>query len=93
VKTYLNHRLTGVWAFLVAITIVSWLVGRDHGGEYRANAAVTACVLAIAALKSQLVLQHFMEVGSGPVWLKRVAYGWVAGLSALVLVAYFGRMA
>lgn len=92
-NTYLYNRLTGVWAFLVAITTVSWLVGRGHGGEYRASAAVTACVLVIAALKSQLVLQHFMEVGSGPVWLQRVVYGWVGVLLAVLLAAYFGRLA
>ncbi len=92
-KTYLHNRLTGVWAFLVVITIVSWLVGRGHGGEYRTNASVTACVLVIAALKSQLVLQHFMEVGSGPIWLKRVTYGWVGVLLAVLLVAYFRRPA
>ena len=88
-KTYLYNRLTGVWAFLVAITIVSWLVGRGHGGEYRANAAVTLCVLAIAAAKSQLVLKHFMEVDSGPSWLKWTASAWVAGLLVLLLLAYF----
>jgi len=43
----------------------------------------------IAALKSGLVLQHFMEVGSGPVWLKRTAYAWVSALLALLLLAYF----
>ena len=88
-KNYFYSRLTVVWVFLVAIAIASWLVGRGHGVEYHANAAVTVCVLVIAALKSQLVLQHFMEVGSGPVWLERTAYAWVAALLALLLLAYF----
>ena len=88
-RAYLVNRLTIVWACLTAVTITSWLIGRGHGIDYRVNAAVTVSVLAMAAVKALLVFRSFMEVQVGPVWLKRTAYGWVAGLLCVPLIAYW----
>jgi hypothetical protein len=89
---YIRNPLTYVWAFLTAITIASWWIGRGHSVDYQLNPAVTVSVLAIAALKAQLVIRHFMEVRFGPAWLKRVAYGWVILLFLLLLAAYWARL-
>jgi len=88
---YLRNPLTWVWAFLTAITVASWWIGRGHGVGYQLNPAVTLGVLAIAALKAQLVIRYFMEVRFGPAWLKRLAYGWVILLFLLLLAAYWIR--
>jgi Prokaryotic Cytochrome C oxidase subunit IV len=84
-----SRRLIQVWTILTAVTILSWLIGRGHGGSYEVNPAVTAAVLVIAAVKALLVFQHFMEVRLGPAWLKRTIYAWAAGLPALLLLAYW----
>ena len=86
---YLRNRLTYVWAFLTAITLLSWWVGRSGGAELQVNAMVTAAVLIMAAVKAQLVIQYFMEVRTSPIWLKRTCYGWVALLLVLLLVFYW----
>jgi cytochrome c oxidase subunit 4 len=85
---YLRNPLTWVWAFLVAITVASWLIGRGQGAAYQIDAAITIGVLLIAAVKAQLVIRYFMEVRSAPLWLKRTAYGWNIVLLCLLLVFY-----
>lgn len=86
---FLRNTLTHVWAFLTAITVLSWWVGRAGGTEFQMNAWVTATVLVIAAVKAQLVIQYFMEVRTAPQWLKRTAYGWVGVVLLLLLGSYW----
>ena len=87
-RTYLRNSLTWVWAFLVAITIASWVIGRNHGAEFQPDAAITIGVLLMAALKAHLVIHHFMEVRDASAWLKRTAYGWNIALLCLLLLIY-----
>jgi caa(3)-type oxidase subunit IV len=86
--SYLRNTLTYVWAFLVAVTVASWFIGRGHGVEYHLDAAITIGVLVIAAVKAQLVIRYFMEVRHASAWLKRTAYGWNIVLLCLLLLFY-----
>jgi hypothetical protein len=72
-----SNRLVQVWAFAVLVTIASWRVAADGDHAFRVNAAVTAAVLLIAATKVWLVLRYFMEVRSGPTWLRWTCYSWL----------------
>ena len=85
---YLRNPLTYAWASLTAITIISWWLGRGHGGEYQLSATITYGVLIMAAFKALLVIAYFMEVRSGPAWLKITTYGWALCLPSLLLVSY-----
>jgi len=87
--TYLRNPLTWVWAFLAAVTVVSWSIGRGHGHAFQVDAAITIGVLLIAAVKAQLVMRYFMEVRAAPLWLKRTAYGWNIVLFCLLLLFYW----
>ena len=86
--SYLNNRLTHVWAFLTAITVASWWIGQSRGTGFQLDAAVTLTVLLMASVKAQLVIQYFMEVRSAPRWLKQTACGWNIGLLLLLLGVY-----
>lgn len=86
---YLRNPLTLVWAFLAAITVASWSIGRGHGDAYHIDAAITIGVLLIASVKAQLVIRYFMEVRSAPRWLKHTAYGWNLALLCLLLLFYW----
>lgn len=86
---YLRHPLTLVWAVLTVVTVVSWLTARDGGAVHQVSAAVTVVVLVSAAVKTQLVIWHFMEVRHSPRWLKLTANGWLVGLFVLLLGFYF----
>ena len=85
----IRNPLTIVWALLTTITIVSSLIALDGGAAHQINTTVTTVVLFIAAVKSQLVIWHFMEVRRAPVWLKATTSGWVVGLFTLLLSFYF----
>ena len=68
---------TRVWVLLLALTTVSVVLGNRAGGW----AALAPLLLALAVLKGQLVVDHFME-------LRRVRRRWRALLyTYLVLVA------
>ena len=47
------------------------------------NATVTVVVLLIAAVKTYLVIWHFMEVRHAPRWLKAVTGSWALALFSL----------
>lgn len=87
--TYLRHPLTIVWALLTLITVVSWLTARGGGAGHVVNATVTVVVLLIAAVKTQLVIWHFMEVRSAALWLRVTTMSWLVALFALLLSFYF----
>lgn len=82
----LRNRLTWVWAFLSVITVVSWGVSR--GAAFDINITVTLGVLVIAMLKAHLVMEYFMEVRTGPVWLKRACGTWVVALLVILVGVY-----
>lgn len=96
--TYIRNPLVLVWALLTVITVASWLTAREGGaahsgagdatGIYVVNPTVTVVVLAIAAVKTQLVLWHFMEVRRSPGWLKATTTAWLVVLFALLLGVY-----
>jgi energy-converting hydrogenase Eha subunit C len=88
----IRSPLTIVWALLTTITIVSSLIALDVGAAHQINTTVTTVVLLIAAVKTQLVIWHFMEVRRAPVWLKATTSGWVLGLFALLLGFYFAGL-
>lgn len=87
--TYLRHPLTFVWAVLTAVTVASWLTARDGGAGYRLDATVTVVVLLIAAVKTQLVIWHFMEVRRAPVWLQVTTHAWLLAVFGALLACYF----
>jgi hypothetical protein len=85
----IRNPLTIVWAVLTTVTLASWLIARDGGASHQINTTVTTVVLLIAAVKSQLVIRHFMEVRRAPIWLKATTSGWVIALFALLFGFYF----
>lgn len=87
--SYVRNPLTTAWALLAAVTLVSWLTARDGGSAHALSTPVTVVVLAIAAVKSQLVIWYFMEVRHAPRWLRAATAGWVVTLFALLLILYF----
>jgi hypothetical protein len=88
----IRNPLTIVWALLTTVTIASSLIALEGGAAHQINTTVTTVVLLIAAVKTQLVIWHFMEVRRAPVWLKATTSGWVLGLFTLLLSFYFASL-
>lgn len=81
--------LTGTWLVLVAITVLSWWLAPGHtGGHVEPSIPITVTVIALAVIKSRLIIRNFMEVRTAPLWLRRATDSWLAVLWTAVLVIY-----
>ena len=67
-----HARSTYVWVGLVAVTIVSWAVGAEHG----VGSAVAIIVLALAFIKVRFVGLDFMELRNAPLFLRAAFEGY-----------------
>ncbi|GAB3242694.1 cytochrome C oxidase subunit IV family protein [Mycolicibacterium hippocampi] len=80
----LKNRAGASWLFLVAATILSWLVGAEHG----TGSLVAVVVLAIAAIKVRLVGLDFMELRHAPIPLRAAFEFYCVGMWALLSGLY-----
>jgi hypothetical protein len=79
-------RVTWTWVLLCALTGVSWALAAER--RFTPTTALTMVVLAIAAMKTRLVIREFMEVRTAPRWLRRATDGWLAVLLAAIISLY-----
>ena len=87
----LRDRLFVVWLLLIAVTLLSAMIGGAHGFVSTGHGAVaTIAVLAIAFAKVWAVMFHFMEVRGAPRALKRLCGAWLLIVCAVLLSAYAG---
>jgi hypothetical protein len=91
--TYLRSPLTLVWVLLVAVTFVSWWVGARAARDGAAiSLPVTTVVVLIALVKARLVFWHFMEVRTGPSWLRAACGSWLVGVAVTLVALYAYRL-
>ena len=86
VKGTVTSRITWAWALLAALTVVSWVLAATH--RFSPSTAVTIVVLAIAAVKTRIVIRQFMDVQVAPHWLRRATDAWLAVLMAAIIGLY-----
>lgn len=88
---FLRDRFLVVWAFLVAVTLLSSAIGAPGGlGLIGSPAVVTFAVLAIAFVKVWLVMFNFMDVRRAPFALRALCTGWSAIALGVLLAIYAG---
>ncbi|WP_438943983.1 cytochrome C oxidase subunit IV family protein [Nocardia blacklockiae] len=81
--------ITLAWVALVVITLGSWWLAPGHSaGAAVASVPITVAVVALAFVKSRLIVRYFMEVRRAPVWLRRATDAWLVVLFAAVLGSY-----
>ena len=79
-----NSRATAVWVVLVVLTVVSFVVGADHG----TGADVALIVLTVAAVKVRLVGLDFMELRNAPLPLRFAFEGYCVASWTLLAGMY-----
>ncbi|BBZ64523.1 cytochrome C oxidase subunit IV family protein [Mycolicibacterium monacense] len=84
VSRLVRNRAGLTWLILVAATVVSWLVGADHG----TGSLLAVLVLAIAAVKVRLVGLDFMELRQAPLPLRAAFECYCLGLWAVLAGLY-----
>ncbi|MGE2715301.1 cytochrome C oxidase subunit IV family protein [Mycolicibacterium litorale] len=84
-----QRAVTVVWLVLTAVTVLSWWLAPAHtDGPATPNVPVTLAVVALAALKSRLIIRYFMEVRHAPRWLQLSTDAWLFVLCAAIIVVY-----
>ena len=78
-------RSTYVWLALIAVTVVSWSVGAEHG----AGSTVAVVVLALALVKVRFVGLDFMELRTAPQMLRGAVEAYCVILWAVLAGMYF----
>lgn len=76
------------WAALVAATVVSWVLGADHGLDGDRRDLIAGSILALAFIKIDLVGRYFMELHGAPPLLRRAFSGWAIATFALCFSLY-----
>ncbi|MET0900400.1 MAG: cytochrome C oxidase subunit IV family protein [Mycobacterium sp.] len=80
---------TVVWVVLSAITVVSWWLGPAHqSGPLAPSTVITVVVLGLGVIKTRLIIRHFMEVRTAPLWLRVATDVWLVALWGGVLAIY-----
>jgi caa(3)-type oxidase subunit IV len=62
-RTILRSRVTVVWLALSVLTVVSWILGVEHG---TADHVACIVIIAVATFKIRLVAAYFMELNDAP---------------------------
>jgi hypothetical protein len=89
----LRDRLFLVWILLIAVTLLSSMIGGAHGFVSTGHGAeATFVVLAIAFAKVWLVMANFMDVRGAPRALKLVCLAWLLIVLAMLLSVYTGLL-
>lgn len=75
------------WLVLVALTLISWMLGTAHGfgGDHVVASVV---VLLVAAFKVRLVGLYFIELRKAPTWLRGTFEVYCVCLPALLIGMY-----
>lgn len=85
----LRDRLFLVWLLLIAVTLLSAMIGGAHGFASTGHGAeATFAVLGIAFAKVWLVMSHFMDVRGAPRALKIICAVWLLIVLAILIAVY-----
>jgi hypothetical protein len=81
---FVRGRAAVSWVVLIVATLVSYVLGADHG----TGSVMVVVVLGIAAVKVRLVGLDFMELRNAPRPLRAAFEGYCLGLWALLSGLY-----
>lgn len=84
----LRNPVDRIWLVLLAATVVTWWLG-ESGLASSAGAASVLLMFALAFVKGWLIIMDFMELRHAPALWRRVMVGWLAGVIALILLAWW----
>jgi caa(3)-type oxidase subunit IV len=88
VSTLLRNNATYVWVLLMALTVMSWSLGSEHGLGNSSHVVASLVILGVAVIKIRLVGLHFMELRRAPGYLRGAFELFCVVLFALLLGMY-----
>jgi hypothetical protein len=89
--TLYRDRLVIVWLLLIAVTLLSSMIGGADGlAKASGGILVTIAVLAIAFLKVAAVMFTYMDVRGAPPALKVACVVWLVVVFSVLTATYMG---
>jgi hypothetical protein len=80
---------TFIWALLVGLTIVSWLMIETKLGLTSLEAVYfSVVVILISSEKVFFMMFNFMEFNHAPLWLKLILGTWLIAITSILLIIY-----
>jgi hypothetical protein len=86
-----THAATVVWAGLIGMTALSWLLGTASFGPMTSGegrSCATVGILLVSFFKARLVFLHFMEVRTAPLPLRLACEIWTFGTASSLVLLY-----
>ncbi|MCX5085467.1 cytochrome C oxidase subunit IV family protein [Streptomyces sp. NBC_00401] len=81
----LRTKATAIWAVLVALTTLSWMLGTTHGFGTDGHRRASVVILVVALFKARLVGLHFMDLRRAPTVLRALFEAWCAAVCAATI--------
>ncbi len=82
-------RALAVWLFLIAATLLAWLLGeRGAHGPW-----VVAVLFGAAFVKGNLILLEYMALRHAPIFWRALTIGWLSAVCGAIALAYWKGMA
>lgn len=78
-KDFLFNRESAVWLLLMALSIITWVIGASHSELVPDPDYGILLLLALAFYKCRLVIRYFMETRHAPLTLQLSCDAWVIG--------------
>ena len=88
-RTLIRTNSTVTWLALVALTLISWFLGTDHGFNSANHAGASVAIFVVAVFKLRLVGLYFMELRGAPRSLRGIFEGYCVSLLVLLIGMYF----
>lgn len=82
--------VTVVWLALMALTVLSWLVGHDYHVVGLERIGATTGILIFTFFKIRLVVIHFMEIKHAPLTLRLPFELWCVGVCGILIYMFSG---
>lgn len=87
-KTVVRANASVAWFVLVALTVVSWMLGTRHGFGGANRVPASLVIVAVAVFKIRLVGLYFMELREAPWALRGIFEAYCVVLMLLLSTMY-----
>jgi uncharacterized membrane protein YhaH (DUF805 family) len=88
VRRLFDSGITPVWALLMVLTVISWVLGTHQGFSGSAHKVATVVVLTVGFIKVGFVGAYFMELRAAPLGMRLLFGTWCVGF-CLALNLFF----
>jgi caa(3)-type oxidase subunit IV len=83
-------HLNRLWLLLLAATVLTWWLGEAGAvASPLSGTWAVPLIFGLAVFKGRLVILDFMELRGAPALWRRLLLGWLFGVVALILLAWW----